>query len=78
MAWTPQGITQLRALLRSLADAGTAVLVSSHQLSEVAHISDDISVLANGSIRYSGPLSDFAAPEQLEQHFLHLTESQEQ
>lgn len=69
----PQGIVELRQLLRDYAAAGRTVLVSSHQLGEVRHLADDISVLADGVCRYQGPLSDFAPSDELEQAFLDLT-----
>ena len=69
----PQGIVELRELLRSFAAAGGTVLVSSHQLGEITHLADDISVLAGGQCHYSGRLADFAPAGQLEQAFLDLT-----
>ncbi len=69
----PQGIVELRELLRSCAAAGRTVLVSSHQLGEITHLADDISVLADGQCRYSGRLHDFAPAGRLEQAFLDLT-----
>lgn len=69
----PQGIVELRTLLRSYAASGRTVLVSSHQLGEIVQLADDISVLADGRCRYQGTLEGFAAPGQLEQAFLDLT-----
>lgn len=69
----PQGIVELRQLLRDYAAQGRTVLVSSHQLGEVVQLADDISVLANGRCRYHGTLDDFAPAGQLEQAFLDLT-----
>ena len=56
----PQGIIELRDLVRDLADEGRTVVVSSHQLGEIARMSDDIGVLAAGGLVYEGPLADFA------------------
>ncbi|WP_454860379.1 ABC transporter ATP-binding protein [Promicromonospora soli] len=47
-ALDPQGVVLVRALVRSLADAGAAVLVSSHHLDEVARVADEIVVLHGG------------------------------
>lgn len=69
----PQGIVELRSLLRDYAAAGRTVLVSSHQLGEIVQLADDISVLADGVCRYEGTLEDFAPAGQLEQAFLDLT-----
>ena len=59
----PQGIIELRDLVRNLADEGRTVIVSSHQLGEIARMSDDIGVLATGHLVYEGALSDFADPD---------------
>lgn len=56
----PQGIIELRDLVRDLADEGRTVVVSSHQLGEIARMSDDVGVLATGRLVYEGPLVDFA------------------
>jgi ABC-2 type transport system ATP-binding protein len=47
-ALDPQGVVLVRQLVRDLADDGTAVLVSSHHLDEVARIADEIVVLHGG------------------------------
>ena len=47
----PAGIVELRQLLRALADdAGTTVLLSSHLLSEVAHLADRIGIIHEGRL----------------------------
>jgi ABC-2 type transport system ATP-binding protein len=53
----PPGIRWVRDLLRTQAARGRAVLVSSHLLSEVAQIVDDVVVIAGGELRASGPLA---------------------
>src|ERR687891_1141358 len=52
----PPGIRWMRALLRSEAGRGRAVLVSSHLLSEVAQAADDVVVIAGGVLRANGTL----------------------
>lgn len=69
----PQGTVELREFLRQWAARGGAVLLSSHQLDEVAHMADDLTVLSQGRAAYSGPLADFAPAGQLEERFLSLT-----
>jgi ABC-2 type transport system ATP-binding protein len=54
----PGGIADMRSLLRSLADEGRCVFVSSHLLSEMASIADHVSIIAKGKSRYSGPMAD--------------------
>ncbi|AKK10352.1 ATP-binding cassette domain-containing protein [Corynebacterium uterequi] len=56
----PQGIVELRELIRCLANEGKTVLISSHQLGEVAHMVDDIGVLASGRLVFEGPLDSLA------------------
>ena len=69
----PQGIADLRAILRRYAAAGHTVLVSSHQLGEVVHLADDATVIAHGTVRYTGALTDLAPSGQLEDEFFRLT-----
>jgi ABC-2 type transport system ATP-binding protein len=52
----PPGIRWMRDLLRAEAARGRAVLVSSHLLSEVAQVVDDVVVISRGTLRASGPL----------------------
>jgi ABC-2 type transport system ATP-binding protein len=52
----PPGIRWMRDLLRSQAERGRAVLVSSHLLSEVAQAADDVVVIARGVLRANGTL----------------------
>jgi ABC-2 type transport system ATP-binding protein len=54
----PEGIAWLRGLLREHAYAGGTVLISSHQLAELAQLIDDVVVIANGRLRHEGPLTD--------------------
>jgi ABC-2 type transport system ATP-binding protein len=51
----PQGMREVRLLLRSLADAGTTVFVSSHLLAEVEMMCDRVGVLAHGKLVAEGP-----------------------
>src|SRR5690606_32404632 len=53
----PEGIRWIRTFLRELAAEGRTILVSSHLLSEVQQTVDDVVVIANGRLRYVGPLS---------------------
>ena len=49
-AMDPAGVVLVRSLLRAAAARGTAVLVSSHHLDEMARIADHISVMHRGRI----------------------------
>lgn len=53
----PQGMREIRLLLRRLADRGTTVFVSSHLLSEVEAMCDRVGVLARGRLVADGPPS---------------------
>jgi ABC-2 type transport system ATP-binding protein len=53
----PQGIRWLRDLLRERASAGGTVFVSSHLLTEVEHLADDVVVLSHGRLVAAGALA---------------------
>lgn len=73
----PAGMHWLRELIRSFADAGGAVLLSSHVLSEVALVADDIVVIAQGRVAANGELGSTVAAHggDLESFYLDLTEN---
>jgi ABC-type multidrug transport system ATPase subunit len=62
----PQGMREVRLLLRRLADEGTTVFVSSHLLGEVEAMCDRVGVLAQGRLVAEGP------PSSLRRKALHL------
>lgn len=53
----PQGIRWLRDLLRERAAAGGTVFVSSHLLTEVEHLADEVVVLSRGRLVTTGALT---------------------
>jgi ABC-2 type transport system ATP-binding protein len=57
----PQGMREVRLLLRRLADEGTTVFVSSHLLAEVEAMCDRVGVLARGRLVAEGPPSKLRA-----------------
>jgi ABC-2 type transport system ATP-binding protein len=57
----PQGTREVRALVRSLADDGTTVLVSSHLLAEVEQICSHVGVMSRGRLVAQGTLAEFRA-----------------
>jgi ABC-2 type transport system ATP-binding protein len=54
----PEGIAWLRDFLKEYADKGNAVFVSSHLLSEMAQMADDIVVIGKGKLIASGSMTD--------------------
>jgi ABC-2 type transport system ATP-binding protein len=57
----PPGIAWLRGLLRTLADQGRTVLVSSHVLSEVQQTADRVVIINQGRLVREGSLADLSA-----------------
>ena len=57
----PEGIRWMRRLLRSFADAGGTVLLSSHQLREVEATVDHLVVIAQGRLISEGTLEELTA-----------------
>ncbi|HYJ68471.1 MAG TPA: ATP-binding cassette domain-containing protein [Nocardioidaceae bacterium] len=55
----PQGINWLRNLLKQLASEGRSIFVSSHLLSEMALLADQLVVIGRGQLITSGPIRDF-------------------
>lgn len=54
----PEGIQWIRELLRSLADEGRSILVSSHLMSEMALTADRLVVVGRGRLIAQGTLAD--------------------
>ncbi|HET6673164.1 MAG TPA: ATP-binding cassette domain-containing protein [Agromyces sp.] len=55
----PQGTREVRALIRSFADDGTTVFVSSHLLAEVEQICTHVGVMSAGRLVAQGTLDEF-------------------
>ncbi len=53
----PEGIRWMRDLLKSLADQGRTVLVSSHLLSEMEILADDVVIVAAGKLVRQGTVA---------------------
>jgi ABC-2 type transport system ATP-binding protein len=70
----PAGVQWLRSVLRSFADGGGAVLVSSHLLAEVAQSVDRVVIISGGRLVADAPLDQLAGRGQsLEDAYLELT-----
>ncbi len=57
----PEGVSWLRRRLRSFADRGGTVLISSHLLAEVAQTVDDVLVIARGRLVTHSSLADLTS-----------------
>ena len=60
----PEGVYWLRQYLRTFADAGGSVLVSSHLLAEVAQTVDDVVIIANGRLLTQSSLAGLSRRSQ--------------
>ena len=65
----PIGIQELRSLIRSFPSQGITVILSSHILSEVQLIADDIGIISNGILGYEGQMNK---DENLENLFIEV------
>lgn len=54
----PEGIQEVRDLIKKLASEGKTIFVSSHLLSELEIISEYIVMLRKGEVVFSGPMSE--------------------
>jgi ABC-2 type transport system ATP-binding protein len=55
----PAGIVEVRTLLKTLAAAGRTVVVSSHLLSEIEAMADELVIIRFGELVYAGTLAEF-------------------
>ncbi|MBR5949968.1 MAG: ATP-binding cassette domain-containing protein [Actinomycetaceae bacterium] len=55
----PDGVRWIRTLMRSLANQGRTVLVSSHLMSEMALTADTLIIIGRGQLIDSGPMEKF-------------------
>lgn len=70
----PMGIKWFRNFIRKQVDEGKTVLLSSHYLSEIEAVADDVVIINQGQVIVTGELSDVMANiETLEDVFLDLT-----
>jgi ABC-2 type transport system ATP-binding protein len=60
----PEGVHWLRGFLRGFADGGGTVLVSSHQLAEIAQTVDDVVIIARGRLVTQSSLADLTRRSQ--------------
>ena len=59
----PQGIHQIRDIIKQIASLGTTILLASHLLDEVEKVCSHVLVLRKGQILYSGKVDGMSANE---------------
>lgn len=57
----PAGKQHVHRALRRLADGGVTVVLSSHRMDDLQALCDEVTILATGRVRFSGPLEKLAA-----------------
>jgi ABC-2 type transport system ATP-binding protein len=57
----PAGKEHVHGALRRLADDGVTVVLSSHRMDDLEALCSDVTILAAGRVRFSGPLEKLAA-----------------
>ncbi|WP_407992123.1 ABC transporter ATP-binding protein [Kitasatospora sp. CMC57] len=60
----PQGMREIRALIREVAADGTTVFLSSHLLDEIEHVCTHAAVMAKGRLLVQGTVAELAARAQ--------------
>jgi ABC-2 type transport system ATP-binding protein len=59
----PQGIHQIRDIIKKIASQGTTILLASHLLDEVEKVCSHVLVLRKGEILYSGKVDEMTSNE---------------
>ena len=59
----PQGIHQIRDIIKQIASKGTTILLASHLLDEVEKVCSHVLVLRKGEILYSGKVDEMTSNE---------------
>ncbi|MFD2550305.1 ABC transporter ATP-binding protein [Bizionia sediminis] len=57
----PQGIYQIRSLIKQIASQGTTILLASHLLDEVEKVCSHVVILNKGKKLYAGPVDQMAS-----------------
>lgn len=57
----PAGKRQVHRVLNGLAAQGSAVVVSSHRMDDLASLCSEVTILLTGQVRFSGPVAKLAA-----------------
>ncbi|HLR83448.1 MAG TPA: ABC transporter ATP-binding protein [Nocardioidaceae bacterium] len=57
----PQGIRDIRTMIRALGNAGVTVLLSSHLLAEVEQVCDSVTIVNRGRLVHSGTVAEMVS-----------------
>ncbi|MBO0473528.1 ABC transporter ATP-binding protein [Enterococcus ureasiticus] len=71
----PKGMREFREMIQALKNQGVGVLISSHQLSDMELLCDDLVIVQKGEITYVGPMNN---PEDENKLILLLETDQQQ
>jgi len=71
----PIGVQELRELIRSFPKRGITVILSSHILTEVSQLVDNIGIISDGELKYQGKMSH---DEDLESLFMQVVKGDKQ
>jgi ABC-2 type transport system ATP-binding protein len=69
----PEGIYQMRELMKQMKEDGKTIFFSSHILGDVEKIATHLGILDNGKLVFQGEITELTAKESLETAFLNLT-----
>ncbi len=73
----PIGRRELKNVIKEVASRGTAVFFSSHIVSDVEEICDQLVFIKQGELVYDGPLHDLITKNSLEQYTIKFIENDE-
>lgn len=71
----PQGIADVRELIRKIASEGKTIIIASHLLDEIEKVCTHVAVLQKGTLKAAGPVSDILA--QQDQVLIQLPEKEQ-
>lgn len=66
----PQGIIEIRKMIRELSQAGKTLIISSHLLSEMEKSVGQVLILKNGQSAFYGPVKDLKGHRDLETFYM--------
>jgi ABC-2 type transport system ATP-binding protein len=69
----PEGIYQMRELMKQIKKEGKTIFFSSHILSDIEKICTHLGILDKGKLVFQGEITELTAKETLEAAFLNLT-----